>query len=203
MPWELRKLLRDRLRRHLGPRPNGLGGLAENDRKPWPPLPGVPERQRSGYPYGDGRCDENSTEEAGFGGENRPEHLAIADRRKPEPIDHEVTRQPQCYKAGHEEHDRSRHTFPSHLPPPSCVLRVRRDGHCHMNVRCESFATQYVSKNPSVASGAALNMPLHAQKFQRSTSPNEDVTMPNAAKMLRRVGCMIPFRPETSKDSIV
>jgi hypothetical protein len=47
-----------------------------------------------------------------------------------------------------------------------------------MNVRCESLAIQYVSTSLSAASGAALNMPLHAQKFQRSTSPNEDVTMP-------------------------
>src|SRR4051795_9191487 len=79
-PWELRKPECRRLRQPSGPRPNGCGAPVEGYRKPWPSLPGVPERQRSGHPHGDGRSDENSTEEAGLGGENRPEDLAIADR---------------------------------------------------------------------------------------------------------------------------
>src|SRR3954462_10302836 len=49
--------------------------------------------------------------------------------------------------------------------------------HCHINVRCESLASQYVSTSPSIASGAVLIMPLHVHKFQRSTSLSEDVTI--------------------------
>ena len=34
--------------------------------------------------------------------------------------------------------------------------------HCHMNIRRNALATQYVSTSPSVLSGVTLNMPLHA-----------------------------------------
>src|SRR5208283_2566379 len=101
-------------------------------------------RERSVHPKDDGSRYEDDGKNFGFGANGRPEDRQIADRRKPQPIDQEVVREPQqdqADRADDASYDKRKHGASPQLPPPgSCdpdrhSLMIAEAGDAHLPIR--------------------------------------------------------------------
>src|SRR6516162_9614006 len=95
-----------------------------------PRRPGEARRKRPIHPQDGGCHQKDSQKDFGLRNDSRPEDAQITDRRKPQPIHQEVTRDPQQDKADRENGSSNEeppyYASPSCWQPlPSCANRLR------------------------------------------------------------------------------